>query len=214
MQNSSILKNELIFQYAAGTTSLAKSLMASTYLFLNSNESKLYNQFENYCGMEFENISPIKLEKLKMEDCIKEGKKKEENLKFQNKNPLKNFISSYSELKWKNIFGGFYEYSFTLSTNENAKLIKMDAGAKVPLHSHNGKEYILVLEGSFSDEYGTYTKGNLQINDSKIKHTPIACNQNGCICLTITEKELVFYGPFAPILNMITLIKSLFSSNK
>ena len=52
MQNSSILKNELIFEYAAGTASLAKSLMASTYLFLNVDEVSTYNQFENYCGEE------------------------------------------------------------------------------------------------------------------------------------------------------------------
>ena len=68
----------------------------------------------------------------------------------------------------------------------------MDPGTNVPLHSHNGKEYILVLEGSFSDEYETYSKGNLQINDSKVKHTPFACDKNECICLTITEEELVF----------------------
>ena len=64
MQNSSILKNELIFEYAAGTASLAKSLMASTYLFLNSNEAVIYNQFENYCGEELKNIDPVKLKKL------------------------------------------------------------------------------------------------------------------------------------------------------
>ena len=90
----------------------------------------------------------------------------------------------------------------------------MDPGTNVPLHSHNGKEYILVLEGSFSDEYGTYSKGNLQINDSKVKHTPFSCDKDGCICLTITEEELVFYGPFAPILNLLTFIKSVFFSNR
>ena len=42
MTNLTVLKNELIFQYAAGTSSLAKSLMASTYLFLNSRESLIY----------------------------------------------------------------------------------------------------------------------------------------------------------------------------
>ena len=90
----------------------------------------------------------------------------------------------------------------------------MDPGASVPLHSHNGKEYILVLEGSFCDEYGNYKKGELQINDSKIKHTPIASEKEGCICLTLTEKELVFFGPFAPILNIITFLKSLFSKSQ
>ena len=210
MQNSSILKNELIFQYAAGTASLSKSLMASTYLFLNSKDSSVYLQFENYCGEELKNSIPIKTNKLTAHDCMNDDDKKNNKIKINKNNPINNFIDSYAALKWKNIFKGFYEYSLKLSTNENIKLIKMDPGTSVPLHSHNGKEYILVLEGSFCDEYGKYSKGNLQINDSKIKHTPVACNKNGCICLTITEKELVFFGPFGPILNLITFIKSLF----
>ena len=87
MQNSSILKNELIFEYAAGTTNLAKSLIASIYLFLNSHEASIYNQFENYCGEELKNTTHVKPEKLTMEDCI-----------------TKKLILSYNDLKWKKVF--------------------------------------------------------------------------------------------------------------
>ena len=44
----------------------------------------------------------------------------------------------------------------------------MEPGASVPIHSHGGKEYTLVLSGSFCDEYGNYSKGDIQINDQKI----------------------------------------------
>ncbi len=214
MKNSSILKNELIFEYAAGTTSLAKSLIAATYLFLNSRESSLYYKFENYCGVELENSAKVNPIKLTPEDCIGKNKGPLNKLNQKISNPLNKFINSFDKLKWKKIFRGFYEYSIKLSKNEKTKLIKMDPGTKVPLHSHNGKEYILVLEGSFCDEYGIYSKGNLQINDSKIKHTPIANNIDGCICLTITEKNLVFYGPLSSLLNLFTFIKFIFNSNK
>ena len=90
----------------------------------------------------------------------------------------------------------------------------MDPITNVALHSHNGIEYILVLEKIFSDEYGVYFKGNLQINDSKAKHTPLVCDKDECICLTITKEELVFYSSFGPILNLLTFIKSLFFSNR
>ena len=93
---------------------------------------------------------------------------------------------------------------------ETIKLIKMDPGTSVPLHSHNGKEYILVIDGSFCDEYGEYKKGDMQINDQKIKHLPSACDTNGCICLSITERDVVFFGKFASILNLFTFIKSFF----
>ena len=213
MQNSSILKNELIFEYAAGTASLAKSLMASTYLFLNVDEASTYNQFENYCGEELKNTIPIKPAKLTMKDCIIDNHEIDKN-KIKNKNPLKKFIPSYVDLKWKNVFRGFYEFSLKLSTDESIKIVKMDPGTTVPLHSHQGKEYILVLEGSFSDEYGTYHKGNLQINDFNVKDKPFSSDKNGCICLTITDEKLVFYWPFALILNLLTFVKSLFFPNR
>ena len=212
MKNSSTLKNELIFHYAAGTTSIAKSLMAATYLFLNSHESQIYHKFEKYCGEEFKKSPLVKPTSLRAEDCTKVVPEKNK-IESDNKNPINKFISSYTDLKWKKIFKGFYEYSLNLSKKDSIKLIKMDPGTSVPLHSHNGKEYILVLEGSFNDEFGNYSKGDLQINDSNIKHTPIANKENVCICLSITEKELVFYGPFAPILNLITFFKLLFFKN-
>ena len=86
----------------------------------------------------------------------------------------------------------------------------MDPGTSVPLHSHNGKEYILVIDGSFCDEYGEYKKGDMQINDQNIKHHPNASDSNGCVCLSITESDVVFFGKFASILNLFTFIKSFF----
>ena len=214
MEYSNILKNELIFEYAAGTSSLAKSLMASTYLFLNSKESSIYNQFEDYCGEELKNVSKIKPNKLTANDCI--NKQNMDQISSSNyiESPINKFITNLKDLKWKKVYNGFYEYSFNLSNTEKAKLIKMKPGTKAPLHSHNGREYILVLEGNFSDEFGTYSKGSLQINDTKIKHTPTACKNEGCICLSITEGGVVFFGPFALILNIITLIKSFFPFTK
>ena len=210
MKNSSILKNELIFDFAAGNTDLSKSLLASTYLFLNSTESSLYSEFKNYCGEELKNSRQIQPVKLVANDCINNKKSEVRPSKPLLKNPLHNFVKNINDIKWKKVFSGFYEYSLKISSLKNVKFIKMDPGAKVPLHSHNGKEYILVLEGSFCDEFGIYSKGDLQINDYKIKHTPVACNNEGCICLTVTEEDLVFYGPLAPLLNIITFFKSVF----
>jgi len=207
MLNSSILKNELIFEYAAGTTNLSKSLVASTYLLLNSKEKNLYSNFEDYCGEELKNVSQIKPQNLTPDDCFIDTQDNKDTL---GNSPINKILNNLKELKWKKVFNGFHDYNLKLSDKESVKLIKMDPGAKVPLHSHNGKEYILVLSGSFKDEYGEYSKGNLQINDSNIKHTPKACDKTGCICLTVTEQDLVFYGPFAPILNIITFIKSIF----
>ena len=86
----------------------------------------------------------------------------------------------------------------------------MDPGTSVPLHSHNGKEYILVLDGSFCDEHGEYNKGAMLSNDHQIQHNPTACKSSGCVCLSITENDVVFFGKFGSALNLFTFIKSFF----
>ena len=97
----------------------------------------------------------------------------------------------------------------------NSDLISKNIGARLAkvgekIKALDGKEYILVLEGSFCDEYGKYSRGDIQINDQKIKHTPIASQKDGCICLTITEKDVIFYGKFGSFLNLFTFIRSFF----
>ena len=105
----------MIFSYAAGTTSIAKSLIASTYLFLNSHESQIYHKFEEYCGEEFKKSTLVEPMNLKAEDCIKALNLEKNKIEIDNKNPINKFISSYEDLKWKKLFKGFYEYSFNLS---------------------------------------------------------------------------------------------------
>ena len=155
-------------------------------------------------------IKNITTKKLKYNDCItKDTPSAKANYNKIN-DPLSSLVGDITSVKWKQIYKGFKEYILPINDNDSIKLIKMEPGTSVPLHSHNGKEYILVLEGSFSDEYGEYKKGDMQINDQKIKHHPTACNSNGCVCLSITENDGVFFGKFGSLLNLFTFIKSFF----
>ena len=206
--NTTTQKNELIFGYSSGNLGEAKNLFTSMYLYLNSVASKKASIFDNLLAQNLDNLEGIKLKKLKFSDCIK-SKKPEEEVKY-NKNPLVNLVGDLSSINWKSVYKGFKEFSIPVNDNDSVKLIKMEPGTSVPLHSHNGKEYILVLDGSFCDEYGEYKKGDMQINDQKIKHNPIACNKDGCMCLSITENDVVFFGKFGSLLNLFTFIKSFF----
>ena len=204
-------KNELIFDYSSGNLGEAKSLFTSMYLYLNSIAAKKSSIFDNILADNLNDIENIFPKNLKYSDCIKgkmEASHKKNNI--IDLNPLSSFLDDIKNVKWKSIYKGFKEYSLPITDKDSIKLIKMDPGISVPLHSHNGKEYILVLDGSFCDEYGEYNKGDMQINDQKIKHNPTACNSNGCICLSITENDVVFFGKFGSILNLFTFIKSFF----
>ena len=207
--NTTAQKNELIFGYSSGKLGEAKSLFTSMYLYLNSIAAKKASVFDNMLAQNFNELEGVGLKKLKYTDCIKSSDSKKQSSSSPI-NPLSNLIGNFNNVDWKTIYNGFKEFNIPVNDSDSVKLIKMDPGTSVPLHSHNGKEYILVLDGSFCDEYGEYNKGDMQINDQKIKHNPTACKSNGCVCLSITENDVVFFGKFGSALNLFTFIKSFF----
>ena len=207
--NTTAQKNELIFGYSSGNLGEAKSLFTSMYLYLNSFAAKKASIFDNMLAQNFGELEGIEPKKLKYTDCIKNDNSKKHNSSLSN-NPLRRIIGDLNNINWKTVYKGFKEFKVPVNDNDSVKLIKMDPGTSVPLHSHNGKEYILVLDGSFCDEYGEYNKGDMQINDQQIKHNPTACKSNGCVCLSITENDVVFFGKFGSALNLFTFIKSFF----
>ncbi len=207
--NGTVVKNQLIFDYAAGSLGISKSIFASTYLYLNSRASKINKTFESMLGNNLFETDGVETSKLSYKDCINSNIINEANPK-KNQSPINKLVGPFEDIKWKQIYKGFQEFSLDLDDEDDLKLIKMEPGSSVPLHSHGGKEFILVLEGSFRDEYGEYSTGDIQINDQKIMHTPIACNDKGCVCLTITEKEVIFFGKYGSFLNLFTFIKSFF----
>ena len=207
--NTTAQKNELIFGYTSGNLGEAKSLFTSMYLFLNSIAAKKASIFDNILAQNLSELEGVGLKKLKYTDCIKnDGSEKQ--ISSLPKNPLSRIIGDLNHIDWKTVYKGFNEFKIPVNDNDSVKLIKMDPGTSVPLHSHNGKEFILVLDGSFCDEYGEYKKGDMQINDQQIKHNPTACKSNGCVCLSITENDVVFFGKFGSALNLFTFIKSFF----
>ena len=173
--NTTAQKNELIFSYSSGKLGEAKSLFTSMYLYLNSIAAKKAFVFDNMLAQNFNELEGIKPKKLKYSDCIKNPNTTKQNINSTS-NPLNMLIGNFNNINWKNVYKGFKEFKIPLNDKDSVKLIKMDPGTSVPLHSHNGKEYILVLDGSFCDEYGEYNKGDMQINDQQIKHNPTACN--------------------------------------
>ena len=207
--NGTVVKNQLIFDFASGSLGPSKSLFTSTYLYLNSKASSLNSTFESILGDNLLDNKEATLSKIKYSDCISNSKN---NVKSSSEqaSPISKVIGPLNDIKWKQVYKGFSEYTPDIQDDDELKLIKMEPGSSVPLHSHGGKEYILVLKGSFRDEYGTYSKGDIQINDQKIKHTPIASNDEGCVCLTITERDVIFFGKFGSFLNLFTFIKSFF----
>ena len=87
--------------------------------------------------------------------------------------------------------------------NEKLELIHVMPGAKSPQHTHEGNESFLVLHGSYSDEYGRYNQGTVQVRSDDHNHTPVGDSRTGCIGLAYTHGKIKFSGKFGKLLNLV-----------
>jgi anti-sigma factor ChrR (cupin superfamily) len=73
------------------------------------------------------------------------------------------------------------EISPIVSGEPAVALLRYAPGAGVPRHRHRGLETILVLEGTQSDENGTYGPGSLVLNPTDSEHS--VWSTTGCVVL-------------------------------
>ena len=107
------------------------------------------------------------------------------------------------KIKWKSFKDVKIASILPKDKNEKLELIHVMPGAKIPQHTHEGNESFLVLHGSYSDEYGSYNQGTVQVRSDDHNHTPVGNAQTGCIGLAYTHGKIKFSGKFGKLLNLI-----------
>ena len=108
-----------------------------------------------------------------------------------------------NDVKWKSFKDVKVASLLPKENNEKLELIHVMPGAKIPQHTHEGNESFLVLHGSYSDEYGSYNQGSVQVRSDDHDHTPVGHAQTGCIGLAYTHGKIKFSGKFGKLLNII-----------
>ncbi len=107
--------------------------------------------------------------------------------------PLQDFVGGdVNAIKWKPVGMGVKQAILPTTSEATARLLFIPAGAAVPDHSHNGIELTMVLQGAFSDEIDRFARGDVEIADQSIHHTPTADISEDCICLAVTDAPLKF----------------------
>ena len=69
-------------------------------------------------------------------------------------------------------------------------LLRYQPGAAAPEHLHQGLETIVVLEGSQSDERGTYRTGDVVTNPPGYQHS--VWTDEGCVVLICWARPVAF----------------------
>ncbi len=109
--------------------------------------------------------------------------------------PVQDYVGGdLDSVKWKPIGMGVKQAILPTSSEATARLLFIPAGVAMPDHSHSGPEFTLVLQGAFFDADDRFARGDIEIANDDVTHTPIADIGEDCICLAVTDAPLEFKG--------------------
>lgn len=109
-------------------------------------------------------------------------------------------------LNWRKI-GKSFRYSDIKMGDEKREtsLLHIKSGGNIPKHHHSGDEITVILKGSFSDQEDHYHVGDYIVRTSGETHTPVASQDEDCLCLATLDEPIVmnnwFYRAMVPFFN-------------
>ncbi len=107
--------------------------------------------------------------------------------------PIQDYVGGdLDSIKWKPIGMGVKQAILPTSKDATARLLLIPAGTAMPDHGHKGTEMTMVLKGAFQDDDGYFARGDVEIADSDLHHTPVADIHEDCICLAVADAPLEF----------------------
>ncbi|WP_413284284.1 ChrR family anti-sigma-E factor [Vibrio sp. MA40-2] len=112
---------------------------------------------------------------------------------------LPNAVKSIALKEWQGL-GKIARARMNFDDDERRmSLLHIAKGGNVPQHTHKGFEITLLLQGSFSDNMGTYNTGDFMWLDGSHTHNPIT--SEGCVCLTVSSDAIHFTQGMSKLLN-------------
>lgn len=109
--------------------------------------------------------------------------------------PLQDYVGGdLADVNWRSVGGGVQQAVLRTNGGSKVRLLSIPGGAAMPDHGHRGLELTLVLKGAFEDEDGVFSRGDIEIANEDLHHTPVATEGEACICLAATDAPLRFKG--------------------
>ncbi|BCW89342.1 Anti-sigma-E factor ChrR [Alphaproteobacteria bacterium SO-S41] len=114
--------------------------------------------------------------------------------------PLQPYMGArLSGIRWRTFWPGMQTVRIHTKSDPAAdvSLLRLASGKGMPIHTHGGDELTIVLHGSYTDETGQYSVGDVATADPTLTHRPIADAGGHCVCFTVIEAPLKFASPWA-----------------
>ncbi|WGM41207.1 cupin domain-containing protein [Caulobacter sp. NIBR1757] len=89
---------------------------------------------------------------------------------------------------------GIRRLSIPMDGPGKVDLLRIEPGAGVANHDHDGEEFTLVLTGAFNDGHQTYGPGDINVGLPGFKHEPKALPGDVCYALAVSYGSARFDG--------------------
>ena len=214
------VEDEWLASYCAGGLSAAKRFVLKCQAAINPHLTERLNTLDTVGGVLLESAKGETLSDNFMSRVFAEIETSEQpesratnsnNSETQNQfdawtpQPLVDFLNRANKpLKWKNMGFGVARIPLLQDGPEKLYLLKSRPGLKMPLHSHHGQEWALILQGGYHVNDEGYVRGDVHREDESCTHQPIVDDDGeACITLVASEGGLKFSNPALGLLKPI-----------
>ena len=109
--------------------------------------------------------------------------------------PLQDYVGGdLDKVRWRSVGGGVMQAVLKTNGSDKVRLLSIPGGTAMPDHGHRGLELTMVLQGAFEDDDGYFGRGDVEVANEDLHHTPVAVAGETCICLAATDAPLRFKG--------------------
>lgn len=197
------LTDALLLSYSAGTLPEAFSLVVATHVSLCDECRARLESFEAVGGALLDDCDSVEMSEEALEATMALIETAPEILMPANMSgpddvlpaPLQSYVGGDMDaVRWRPIGGGVRQAVLDTDGGATVRLLAIPGGAAMPDHGHRGMELTLVLQGAFRDEQDRFARGDIEVANEDLHHTPIAEEGTDCICLAATDAPLRFKG--------------------
>lgn len=199
-------KVETLAAYAAGNLDEARGVVIATHLTLCANCRLAVRDFESLGGACLESVEPAPMNESALASFWTRAGAQERAAESASKRAANDFaldaahpLASYLKrgvdaIEWRQVAPGLAQHVIPAEGYRKGvlRLLKINPGVRIPKHSHGDEELTLILRGSYTDEVGDFSPGDLADLDDSVLHSPLATGEEACICLIATSAPLRF----------------------
>ena len=196
------IADEFLMAYSAGVLPESFSLVVAAHVSLSDDSRARLEAYDAVGGAVMEGVDPAPVSAGMLDavlgeievappPCATTGAQTAKSGVLPD--PIRAYVGGdVDTIVWSSLGLGVKQAILPTGDDARVRLLYIPSGMAMPDHSHGGTEMTLVLQGAFKDEIDTFRRGDIEVADEEVHHTPVAIGREDCICLTASDARLRF----------------------